>query len=227
MSRDTMTDISVKQIRAYLRDHPTFLDENPDILETMIVQHKTDGAVSLVERQLSILRERNNKMSLQLDSLVDLAQENELMFIRTRKLIISLLDSKSFKSLVDTLYKSLSDDFNIQSFTLTLFVDDSFKGASKARVCSLETVSPQFQSIVNADRSVCGMISAEEAEFLFGNTEIPVGSVATSVIYGNGKLGIISLGNSDNDFYQSDMGTLFLDYIADVLGRLLTKYITK
>ena len=35
MSNDNLTDITLKQVRGYLRDHPTFLDENPDILETI------------------------------------------------------------------------------------------------------------------------------------------------------------------------------------------------
>jgi uncharacterized protein YigA (DUF484 family) len=55
MKKNDSDEITVRQIRAYLRDHPTFLDENPDILETMIVHHETDGAISLVDRQLSCI----------------------------------------------------------------------------------------------------------------------------------------------------------------------------
>ena len=72
MSKDKSTDISVKQARSFLRDHPTFLDENPDILETMIVPHKPEGAISLIERQLAALRDRNKEMHGQLDGLYSL-----------------------------------------------------------------------------------------------------------------------------------------------------------
>ena len=92
MKTNDSDEITVRQIRAYLRDHPTFLDENPDILETMIVHHETDGAISLVDRQLSVLRDRNNEISLQLESLVEVAQENEFMFDKTRQLILNLLE---------------------------------------------------------------------------------------------------------------------------------------
>jgi len=80
MNNDKSTDISVKQVRGFLRDHPTFLDENPDILETMIVAHKPQGAISLVERQLAVLRSRNSEMDEQLNSLYAIAQDNETMF---------------------------------------------------------------------------------------------------------------------------------------------------
>ena len=52
MKKNDSDEITVRQIRAYLRDHPTCLDENPDILETMIVHHERDGAISLVDLSL-------------------------------------------------------------------------------------------------------------------------------------------------------------------------------
>ena len=91
MSKEKSTDISVKKVRGFLRDHPTFLDENPDILETMIVHHKPEGAISLVERQLAVLRSRNTELHDQLDSLYAIAQDNETMLERTNRLVINLL----------------------------------------------------------------------------------------------------------------------------------------
>ena len=106
MSKDKSTDISVKQARSFLRDHPTFLDENPDILETMIVPHKPEGAISLIERQLAALRDRNKERREQLDGLYSIAQDNEAMFERTNRLVANLLKAKNLNELVQSLYDS-------------------------------------------------------------------------------------------------------------------------
>jgi uncharacterized protein YigA (DUF484 family) len=225
MNKNISEEISVKEVRAYLRDHPTFLDENPDILETMIVHHKTDGAISLVDRQLSVLRDRNNEISLQLESLIEVAQENEFMFDKTRQLILNLLEAKNLASLIDSLYESLASDFGIESFNVMLFGDDSLTGLCQAKVCSLEDANVSLKSIIKADHAVCGKFSTEELNALFMENSQPIKSAATTVIRNPEYIGILSLGNSDADFYQAGMGTLFLDYIAEVLGRLLSQHL--
>ena len=111
MSTEKPTDISVKQVRGYLRDNPSFFDENPDILETMIVPHNTEGAVSLIERQLAVLRSRNSDMKEQLDSLYSTAQENEMMFEKTNHLISGLLEANNLGALIESLYESLGSDY--------------------------------------------------------------------------------------------------------------------
>ena len=63
--------VDIKTIRNYLRDHPDFFDKNPDILETMVIHHKTDGAISLVERRLQALQEKNISLENKLNSLIN------------------------------------------------------------------------------------------------------------------------------------------------------------
>lgn len=225
MSNDNLTDITLKQVRGYLRDHPTFLDENPDILETMIVHHKTDGAVSLIERQLSVLRDRNKEIGDQLDLLVETAQNNELMFEKTRQLVINLLEAPDLPALVETLYESLGVDFGIESFSLTLFANEKKLKKMMAKVTSFEDAKTQVPALIDLDQSICGPRQDSEVDFLFGESHQPIKSVAAVIIRKETTFGILSLGNSDPEFYSSDMGTLFLDYVADVLGRLLSQHL--
>jgi uncharacterized protein YigA (DUF484 family) len=227
MSKEIKTDVSIKQVRGFLRDHPTFLDENPDILETMIVNHKPGGAVSLVERQLAALRERNALLVHQLDSLVVIAKDNELMFDKTRRLVVNLLDTNSLASVVEALYDSLGTDFGVSSFSVSLFVNKNCLENSMARVTSLEDATEQVPNIINATAPVCGTLRNEENIFLFGKAQDNIGSVAAILLGKTTKLGILALGNPSPDFYNSKMGTLFLEHIGDILNRLLPLYIKK
>lgn len=86
----------------------------------MIVAHKPQGAISLVERQLAVLRSRNSEMDEQLNSLYAIAQDNETMFERTNRLVANLLKANNLSELVQSLYDSLGKDYGIEAYSLTL-----------------------------------------------------------------------------------------------------------
>jgi len=225
MSAEKPTDVSVKQVRGYLRDNPSFFDENPDILETMIVPHNTEGAVSLIERQLAVLRSRNSEMKEQLDSLYSAAQENEMMFEKTNHLISGLLEANNLGALIESLYESLGSDYGVEAYSLTLFGDEVNLPKSMAQISSPDKAHKVIASILSSSGAVCGQLEASEMNFLFRDHQNVLGSVATVVLGQDSKLGVLALGNSDPHFYQNDMGTIFLDYLAEVLSRLLPQYL--
>ena len=225
MSTEKPTDVSVKQVRGYLRDNPSFFDENPDILETMIVPHNTEGAVSLIERQLAVLRSRNSEMKEQLDSLYSAAQENEMMFEKTNHLISGLLEADNLGTLIESLYASLGSDYGVEAYSLTLFGDEVNLPKSMAQISSPDKAHKVIASILSSSGAVCGQLEASEMNFLFRDHQNVLGSVATVVLGQDSKLGVLALGNSDPHFYQNDMGTIFLDYLAEVLSRLLPQYL--
>ena len=223
MSDTINSKLDAKDVRGFLRDHPTFLDDNPDILETMIVNHQPGGAVSLVERQLRSLRDRNTDLTAQLNQLVDVARDNELMFEKTRRLVVSLLDAKNLAALIEAVYESLGTDFGVQSFSITLFGDDILKSQSMARVSSSAEAIKHIPSITASSTPMCGNLRDAEVTFLFGEkpeiTEIQ--SVAAIKLGDDSPIGLLALGNQNPDFYNNKMGTLFLEYIGEVLNRLL------
>ena len=80
MTTPTKTDPTEKMVREYLRNNPTFLNDNADILESIVVSHDSGSAISLVERQVGILRDRNKEMRGRLDNMLQTAHENDLLF---------------------------------------------------------------------------------------------------------------------------------------------------
>jgi len=80
--------------------------------------------VSLVERQLRLLRERNHELRSRLAQLMDIARDNDRLFERTRRLIVALLDADSLEDLVATVEDSLRHDFQVPFVSLLLFSDN-------------------------------------------------------------------------------------------------------
>ena len=225
MSEKKQIDTTEQLVRDFLQDNPTFLDKNPDILERLTLPHNAGNAVSLVERQVGVMRDRNKEMRNRLDNMLETAYDNDLLFEKTKRLVLNLLEAKNLPALVETVYDSLGKDFAIDFYSLTLLGDEKQLPSTMARVASIEKANEKVGTLLNSNRAVCGVLRKDEMTFLFGEEGLQVGSVAAVPLRFNNLYGILAVGNSDPNFYRSSMGTLFLSYIAEVLNRILPEYL--
>ncbi len=225
MSDEVQVDSKQEMVRDYLTNNPEFLAQNPDILELMNLPHDSGSAISLVERQVGVMRDRNKEMRGRIDNLLSTAHDNDLLFEKTKRLVLNLLEAKNLPSMVETLYDRLGKDFDIGFYSLTLLGDESELTRTMARVSSLEKANEQVGTLLGSNRAVCGVLREEEMTFLFGEKGLQVGSVAAVPLRYNSLYGILAVGNADPNFYRSSMGTLFLSYIAEVLNRILPDHL--
>ena len=227
MSKEVETEANPieKVVREFLRDNPDFLDKNTDILETMVLSHNSGKAVSLVERQVGVMRDRNKEMRPRLDNMLQTAQDNDLLFEKTKRLVLNLLEAKTLGSLVEAVYDSLGKDYGIEFYSLTLFGDEKKLPRTLARIASTEKANERVGTLIGANRTVCGVLREDEMVFLFGERGRQVGSVAAVPLRYDSLYGILAVGNSDPNFYKSSMGTLFLSYVAEILNRVLPNHL--
>ncbi|WIO74988.1 DUF484 family protein [Porticoccaceae bacterium LTM1] len=228
MSTETDTvskAISEDDIKAYLNNNPGFFENHPDLLEVIQLPHESGKAVSLIERQVSVLRERNMEMRHRLNNLLDAARTNDKLFEKTKRLVLNLLDARDLNAVVETLYDSLGTDYQLPYFSLVLLNNNSELPSNTARVVGLEEANSQVGTLLRSNRAICGILRTEELEFLFGEQASEVGSVAAVPLSRGQNYGILAVGNSDPNYYRSSMGTLFLSYIAEVLNRILPRFI--
>ncbi|ETN93128.1 hypothetical protein U062_01013 [Gammaproteobacteria bacterium MOLA455] len=227
MSKDVETEADPieKVVREFLRNNPDFLDKNTDILETMVLPHNSGKAVSLVERQVGVMRNRNKEMRSRLDNMLQTAKENDLLFEKSKRLVLNLLEAKTLSALIEAVYDSLGKDYGIEFYSLTLFGDEKKLPRTMARIASTEKANERVGTLIGANRAVCGILREDEMMFLFGERGRQVGSVAAVPLRYDSLYGILAVGNRDPNFYKSSMGTLFLSYIAEVLNRVLPNHL--
>lgn len=225
MSKEIEIDPKEEIVREFLRDNPTFLDKNTDILECMTLPHDSGKAVSLVERQVGVLRDRNKEMRARLDNMLQTAHDNDLLFEKTKRLVLNLLEAKNLSSLIEAVYDSLGKDYGIEFYSITLLGDEKKLPRTMARVSSMEKANERIGTLLGANRAVCGILREDEMTFLFGERGRNVGSVAAVPLRYDNLYGILAVGNSDPNFYKSSMGTLFLSYIAEILNRVIPKHL--
>lgn len=216
-------DISLddEQVREYLKTHSDFLQRHPDLLDHLHVSHASGSAVSLVEKQVSVLRERNMEMRHRLNALTLNARENDKLYERTRALVLRLLDARDLPGLCDAFMNSMREDFEIEYASIILFGDPA-DSRGNLRYEANEKVKLEIGSLLKGRKPLCGALRKEEFAFIFPRAGEP-GSAAVMPLKGDDRLGFIAVGSSDANRYYTGMGTLFLLHIADVLVRLIER----
>ncbi|MEX1667871.1 DUF484 family protein [Zhongshania guokunii] len=215
---------SESEVARYLRNHPGFFLNNEDILAELKLTHQTGKVVSLLERQVEILRERNMDMRGRISNMLDNANRNDQLFERSKKLILNLIEAKRAEELSNILCRHLVNDFDdIDYASLILFADPSRLGSSVLRVVSPEQAQQQIGSLLRSKKAICGVLRAEELSFLFGKHADHIGSAALMPIQAGNLDGVIAIASKNPQHFKSSMGTLFLEYIADVVNRCLPK----
>jgi len=212
------TELSDEQVREYLKLNGDFLQRNPDMLDHLHISHASGSAVSLVEKQESVLRERNIDMRHRLNALTANARDNDKLYEQTRKLVLALLDARNLDSVYSAFMDAMEKDFKVDYASLILFGEPSSDG--KCRVETSEAAKIEIGALLKGRKPVCGVLRKEELAYLFPDAG-EVGSAALMPLANGEELGLIAVGSADANRYGSSMGTLFLTHIADVIVRLL------
>ena len=97
--QDQLVKLDSESVAAYLRQHPEFFVDHEELIPELRIPHQPGEAVSLVERQVKLLRERNIEMRHRLSQLMDVARDNDRLFDKTRRLVLDLLDAASLEEL--------------------------------------------------------------------------------------------------------------------------------
>ena len=199
-----------KDVEAFLKANPNFLQDRPGLLAMLNLPHGGEGAVSLVERQVSVLRERNINSRQKIAELSDIGRENDRLLEATRRTILALLSAEDREALSEAWVDQLQQSFQAQMGALIW-------------ACNTEGNSDPLTvatRLIRQGDSFSGILRPEEMAQLFG-TEPTEGSAALALVRrGDEVIGALAVGSQDAQRYRPEDGTLFLDYLAEVIGQL-------
>lgn len=207
------------QVAAWLKAHPEFFEQHPDLLAEMSIPHATGGAVSLVERQVAVLRERNVELRERLHRLLEVARENDVLFEKMRGLILALLEAQDVPALAAALEDELRARFGSEFIGLLLF--DAAGETGAAQSVPLAQAQEKVPGLVKGRQAIAGHLRADELAFLFGHEGTQVKSCAVIPLHHGQALGLLAIGSSSDQHFRSSMDTLFISFIGEVLARVL------
>ena len=216
-------------VHDYLADHPDFFDRHPELLSGLRLSHATGEAVSLVERQVSVLRQRDLKLERQLKELLAVARENDALAAKIHELAIQLLSAATLERSVAVLEEAVRVGFHADHAVLVLFAHPATTeelGNSRF-LRALERDDPglgPFATFLDSSAPRCGRVRDTQLEFLFQKDAVEVGSVALVPLGERCSVGFLAIGSADADRYHPGMSIDFLSRVGQLVAAALSRY---
>ena len=157
-----------RDIVRFLRDHPDFFERHQDLLADMLLPHESGSAVSLVERQVSVLREQRDDYKKKLQQLINTAQQNEKLNNHVNALILALLDAETLDEVLQVVQTHLVNDFDAEAVVVRLFDTGH---PTMSRIPELvdwsEPAMGAFEKVIEGRKPVCGALKPGQLDALF------------------------------------------------------------
>ncbi|WP_027858076.1 DUF484 family protein [Marinobacterium jannaschii] len=217
-SQVTLDEAAVAE---FLSSTPDFFSRHQHLLAELYVPHDSGRAVSLVERQTAVLREKNQTLAGRLSELVDIARFNDLQFNKTRRMVLSLLEAHTLDDVAVAIDESLCQDFNGDETALILFSESAFE-SNDLRCVHPDATGP-IEALISSNLASVGQLNEAQNRFVFGEAAIRVQSAAVVPLVQGETIGLLAVGSYDAHYFQSSQGTLLLSYVGEVLSRVVSR----
>jgi len=215
--------IGAHEVAAWLRRHPRFLQQFPDLAITLQVPREEGPAASLASYQLEVLRDKNRELTRRLHELFANAQENERLSVRTHQLTLLLMRQRSAADTVRAMAASLAEDFSGDLVRVVLLQPvDGLDEADWLQVIPETDARLQpFRDVLAGSEPLCGRLNPDKHALLYGARADAVQSTALLPLPG---LGIVAVGSRDANRFYPGMGTLFLRMMGESLVAALARF---
>jgi uncharacterized protein len=226
MSHSDQSDQDAAAVASYLASNPAFFDQHPELLSSIRVAHpRGEKTISLQERQLELLREKNRMSEMKLSELVRIGQENDVITDKLQRWTRQLLLVPEPQQLPDVVLEGLIGVFAVPQVALRFWsVKEAFRAMTFAQPVPVEVIT-----LANSIKQpYCG----PNAEFQPASWLPDEGSSTRSVALlplrkglDPNAFGLLVLGSADPGRFQMGMGTAFLERIAETASAALSKLI--
>lgn len=213
------------EIAGWLRSHPDFFQRNGELLATLHVPHASGGAVSLIERQIELLREKNQNADARFTELVEIARANEQLAQKIHAFTRRLMRAPTRRAVLLQIEHGLREEFDVTQSVLLLFRGGTDNlGLRFVRPMAADDANlAGFDSLFASGKPRCGQIRDSLREFLFGADAASVGSVALVPLVEDGPIGLLALASHSSQRFHPGMSTDFLARLGELTGDALAR----
>ena len=215
-----------RQVTEYLKDHPEFFRLHPLLLAELNIPHPSGAAVSLVERQIRVLRDKNQHYETRLRELVDAARDNQRLTNSLQRLAVGLLMTDGLDDILATVTEELREHLDTDFVSLRLLGTIEQAHNQPERYLTEDGANLQSLAKLISDKYIqCGRMNAEQMKLLFLDQATEVGSGAIIPLHNTTTFGLLTLGGRDAQRYHPGMGTDFLKLLGELVSAAIKPYV--
>ena len=214
--------LGAHEVATFLRRHPKFLGQFPDLALSLVVPKEEGQASSLASYQLDVLRDKNRELTRRLNELFANAQDNERLAVRTHQLSLALMRAGSAADTLRAMVAVLGEDFHGEIVRVLLFKPVEGLGADWLQVVpEADPALAPFRDFLAGNEPLCGRLNQDKLELLYGDEKARAASAVLLPLPG---IGMLTVGSADANRFFPGMGTLFLRLMAESLATGLGRY---
>ena len=215
--------LGAHEVAAFLRRHPTFLKQFPDLALSLVVPRDEGPAASLAGYQLEVLRDKNRELNRRLHDLSNNAQANERLAVRTQQLTLALMKQGDAAGTLRSMAASLAEDFQGDLVRIVVFHPvPGLEGADWLQVLDEgDRALEPFRDCLADGEPLCGRLQPDKHALLYALRGDEVQSSALLPVPG---IGLVAVGSRDPNRFYPGMGTLFLRMMAESLAVAMRRF---
>lgn len=208
--------MKAEDVAQYLQNNPQFFEGHTDLLTLINLPHPHGGrTISLGERQLLALREKNKELEKKLRELIEFASENDALQHKVHEFVIALFAARDLATLREMIPHLLREIFAVPHAALRLW----------------QVAPPSAEVLAFADTQahpVCLHHAAHGTDGWFGEHAAQLHSFAYLPLHaGSDTIGLLVLASEDKQRFYPEMGTLFLQRLAEAVSAALHPHIAQ
>ena len=218
-----------ERIERYLSLNPDFFERHQPLLSRMRLPHmRTGSTVSLVERQVEVLREQKSDSDRRLAEFVSVARANDQLADKIHRFTRRLLRAPGPQAALTALEASLREDF--EAFHSVLVLTSPMNSLANVEFEPFLRKLPtddanirSFEALLNTGKPRCGQVRDSQRDFLFGPESASIGSVALVPLGEGGSVGLLALGSAERERFHPGMSTEFLKRMGELITDALSR----
>ena len=200
--------IDAKEVELYLLENTDFFLTRESLVSELSFKHDSDGATSLLEMQIRKLRDEQSRLNDMLSGFLSTGKENEELFFKSKDLTLALITAKDFAAVKKLVEEFFTKNFKVDSCILEVLLDSQLKA-----------LEDETKMGMNKNAIHMGPLSIEKMTVFF-ETDL-IKSAVISVMKFENNFGLLKIGSNDPTKYLGDGDTAFIEYIRDIIIKVL------
>tara|TARA_B100000214_G_scaffold363611_1_gene329301 strand:- start:505 stop:1182 length:678 start_codon:yes stop_codon:yes gene_type:complete len=211
--------ISEKDVANFLSKNPDFFSGHEYLLKDLYLPHSKGDAVSLVERQILILRNTLNEQKIEKNKMIKEGNRNWKLLSLSLSLIKDLLNSSDEDSLLNALEDRFKSDFGADAVLIEIKTKTGIVGNGRDLISV-------FNKALKSKRPASGPVSQRE-KIVFESVSLAINSTVVLPLVRKNWSGIILLGSKNSDRYESGLNSEYLCFLRDIVALICDKFFEK